>query len=201
MPSVFPSRWLAAPFALALSVVALRAEAREPWVPGATDPSYHLLGGLALGRGLRFNNPYRLRTELGADARSLSLTASYADAFVALTMGDAGAFSHGLALHASFALSGIAQEVLTPAYVLLVRPTPRLGFVGHAGIPIVALPDLNAGFEVAAGGIFYVTASIGVTTSIIGSLFYGAATLDSSRTAIPVLSFEGGLVYEYEVLP
>lgn len=176
---------------------------REPWAPEPllVGSSYHLFAGLAFGRGTRFNNPYRLRTELGSDAQSLSLTATYLDAFVGATVGDAGAFSHGITAHASLALDGVPQEVVTPAYVLLVRPTPRFGLLGRAGIPIVVEPDLNAGFEAAAGGIFYVTASLGVTASLVGSLFYGAATLDSSRATIPVLSLEAGLIYDYEVLP
>jgi hypothetical protein len=199
---VFRSRFAAAALGLASGLLGATARASDPsFAPVAVDPSYHLFGGLALGDGLRFNNPYRLRTELGKDAQSLSLTAAYADAFVAATIGNAGAFSHGLAVHASFALGGITQEVVTPAYVLLVRPTPWFGFLGHVGIPIVVEPDLNAGFEAAAGGIFYVTASFGLTASLVGSLFYGAATLDSSRSTIPVLSLEGGLVYDYEVLP
>jgi hypothetical protein len=199
---VFRSRFVAAVFGLTSCLFGATAKAGDASLaPVVVDPSYHLFGGLALGEGLRFNNPYRLRTELGKDAQSLSLTAAYADAFVAATIGGAGAFSHGLAVHASFALGGITQEVLTPAYVLLVRPTPRLGFLGHVGIPIVIEPDLNAGFEAAAGGIFYVTASFGLTASLVGSLFYGAATLDSSRSTIAILSIEGGLVYDYEVLP
>lgn len=163
--------------------------------------SYHLFGGFSLGRGIRFNNPYRLRTELGHDAESLSLTAPYADLSLGATVGDAGVFSHGITAHVSFALGGVPQEVVTPSYVLFVRPTPRFGLLARVGIPIVVQPDLNAGFEAAAGGIFYVTAAVGVTASLVGSLFYGAATLDSSRTTIPVLSLEGGLIYDFEVLP
>jgi hypothetical protein len=169
--------------------------------PLPVGPSYHLFGGAGLGGGLRFNNPYRLRTELGRNAESLSLTAAYADLFAGATFGGAGPISHGATLHVSVALGGVPQEVITPSYVLFVRPIPRFGLVGRAGLPIVVEPDLNLGFEAAVGGIFYVTASLGVTASLVGSLFYGAATLDSPRTTIPVLSFEGGLIYDYEVLP
>jgi hypothetical protein len=162
---------------------------------------YRLSGGVALGRGIRFNNPYRLQTELGNDAESLSLTATYADVHLGVSFGGTGRFSHGAALHASFALDGVPQEVLTPSYVLLYQAAPRLELVGRAGFPIVVEPDTNVGLEVAAGTVFDLTAALGITASLVGDLFYGAATLDSSKTAIPVVSLELGLRYDYEVLP
>lgn len=179
----------------------LGASAGAADAPLRVGSSYHLMGGLSLGQGVRLDNPYRLRTELGAGPESLSLTAPYADVSVGATVGDAGPISHGVRVDTSVALSGVPQEVITPSYLLLVRPTPRFGLLGRAGIPIVVEPDLNAGFEAAGGGIFYVAAGVGVTAMLVGSLFYGAATLDSSRTTIPVLSLEAGLVYDYEVLP
>jgi hypothetical protein len=169
--------------------------------PIALGSTYHLFGGLALGRGLRFNNPYRLQTELGQDAQSLSLTAPYADLQLGAVIGGAGPVSHGLSIHTSVALAGIPQEVITPSYVWILRPGPRWAVVGRAGIPIVIEPDFNAGLEAAAGGVLYLTAGMGITASVVGSLFYGAATPDTSRTAIPLLSLEAGVVYDYEVLP
>ncbi len=172
-----------------------------PEIPIRLGPAYHLFAGLEVGRGLRFNNPYRLETELGSDARSLSLTATYLDVQVGAVLGGAGPVFHGVALHGSFALDGIRQEVLTPSYVCLVRSTSRFGLLARAGIPIVVRPDFNAGFEIAGGGIVYLTAGIGLTASLVGSLFYGAATLDTPRTAIPLLSFQAGAFYDFEVLP
>ncbi len=116
-------------------------------------------------------------------------------------LGARGALFHGVVIHGSFALDGIAQEVVTPSYLLLVRPDGRWGILGRAGIPIVIEPDANAGFEVSGGGVLYLTAGIGITASLVGSLFFGAATLDSSRPAIPILSLELGALYDYEALP
>ena len=62
-------------------------------------------------------------------------------------------------------------------------------------------PDFNAGFEIAAGGVFFTTAALGVTLDLVGSLFFGAATVETPRTAIPLLSLELGILYDYEVLP
>jgi len=185
--------------ALGMLSAPARAEQFDRLLP--ERPTYHLFAGVSVGRGIRFQNPYRLPTELGSDARSLSLTANYLDLHFGATMGSSGPVSHGVAVYTSIALDGIPQEVVTPNYVLLWRVAPRWAVAGRAGIPIVVEPDLNAGFEVAGEGIFYVTSSVGITFSTVGSLFYGAATLESSRTAIPILSFEGGLIYDFEVLP
>jgi hypothetical protein len=173
-------------------------EASETPLPAKT--TFHLFGGLAIGKGIRFNDPYRLQTELGDSAESLSLTASYLDAYAAATLNMHGKVSQGIALHASFALDGVPQEVLTPSYVLLYRPLPRWGLVGRAGIPIVIEPDASAGFELSGGGVFYLTAALGVTADLVGDLFFGAATPDTPRTTIPIASLQFGVVYDYEVL-
>jgi hypothetical protein len=162
---------------------------------------YHLMGGVAVGRGIRFQNPYRLQTELGSDAQSLSLTATYLDLSVGGLLAGTPTMFHGVTVHASFALDGIAQEVLTPSYLFFKRFDPRWAVLGRAGIPIVLEPDANVGFELAGGGVYYLSAGIGLTASLVGSLFFGAGTLDSSRPAIPILSMEIGVVYDYEVLP
>jgi hypothetical protein len=169
--------------------------------PIPLGPTYHLFSGIAVGRGLRFDNPYRLPTELGSDAQSLSLTANYLDLSFGATVGNGRALSHGMVLHGSFALDGVPQEVVTPSYLLWWRIVPRFATTFRAGIPIVVEPDFNAGFEAAAQGIFWITSAIGVTVSTVGSLFYGAATLDTPRTAIPILSLEAGAIYDFEVLP
>lgn len=162
---------------------------------------FRLFGGFVIGRGLRFNNPYRLQTELGDDAESLSLTATYADVQAGIAFGGSGRVSHGGALHASFALGGVPQQVIAPSYLLLYRLDPRFELCGRAGVPVVLSPQSTIGFEVAGGGIFRLTAALGLTASLVGSLFYGAATLETSRTAIPVASLELGVRYDYEVLP
>ncbi|HVU05305.1 MAG TPA: hypothetical protein VHE30_26335 [Polyangiaceae bacterium] len=182
-----------------VSVLApVRASATPLDRPVNPDTPYHLFAGFGLGRGIRFNNPYRLRTELGSDAESLSLTAPYADVQLGALLGSARPFSHGVSLHASFALEGVPQEVLTPSYQFLYRPVPRWGVTARAGVPIVVEPDLNAGFELAAGGLFFATAGVAVSASLVGSLFYGAATLDTPRTAIPIVSAELAVIYDFE---
>jgi hypothetical protein len=169
--------------------------------PLSVGTPYHLFGGMGIGRGLRFNNPYRLETELGSDAKSVSLSATYWDLNVGAVAELSGIVSHGATLHASFALDGITQQVLTPSYAIFVRLDPRWAVLGRAGIPIVLQPDANAGFEMAGEGLFYLTAGLGISASLVGSLFFGAATLDTPRTTIPLLSAEVGVFYDFEVLP
>lgn len=185
--------------------VAGAEDARKEEPPAALAPvdgSYlHLMGALSLGRGLRFNNPYRLATPLGDDAESLSLTATYLDAAGSVAFGPPDGFQHGASVHFSAALQGVPQEVLTPSYLLIQRLPPRFWLFGRAGLPIVLTPDPNLGYELAAGGVFLVSAGLGVTAELIGDVFYGAATQDQALTVIPILSFQLGAVIDFEVLP
>ena len=154
-----------------------------------------------LGRGLRFNNPFRLSTELGGTAESVSLTAPYLDLSVGFVVGPAAGLAHGGAVHLSTALSGIAQEVVSASYLMSIRLPPRWLVTGRAGMPLVFQPDANLGVEAAASGTFLLTAAIGVGVEIDATLFYGAATGDTPATAIPILSLQAGATFAYEVLP
>jgi hypothetical protein len=191
-------------FALLSLFVLLAPEARANGRTRAPDFERgryaHLFGGLEIGRGLRFNNPYRLETVLGDDAESLSLTATYLDLSAGAAFGPADGLQHGAALHLSFALHGIPQEVLTPSYVAMTRWTP-FRFHARVGTPIVLEPDVNVGGEIAAGAAWLLTAGLGVGLELCASLFYGAATYDRSVTAIPIVSLQGGLAVDYEILP
>jgi hypothetical protein len=166
----------------------------------AAGQAIELFGRAGLGRGLRFNNPFRLRTQLGSDPESLSLTAPYLDLTTGAAFGPPNALLHGGALALSIALEGVPQEVLTPSYVALFGLPPRWVFLGRAGTPIIIQPDANLGFELAAAAAFLVSAGMGVTAELAGSLFYGAATPDVSTTIVPVASFELGLWLSYEIL-
>jgi len=176
-------------------------EAPAPRTALVVPSSYHLFTGIGFGGSLRFNNPYRLRQQLGDTAESISVPPPYFNARIGATIRGAGKLSHGAELDASFGLAGVPQEVLTPSYVAIYHWSPRWAARGRAGIPLVIEPDFNAGFEVAAGGVFFGTATVGFTLDLVGSLFFGAATVDTPRTAIPLLSLEIGVLYDYEVLP
>jgi hypothetical protein len=162
---------------------------------------YHLYAGTSVGRGLRFNNPYRLQTQLGDDAQSLSLTAPYLELSVGALLGDPAGLQHGAGLHAAFALDGIRQEVLTPCYVSTLRLSPRWQLRGRFGIPLVLEPDASAGLELGLGGVFSLSAGLGIVAELVGSLYPGAATLRETETIIPIASLQLGLLLDYEVLP
>jgi hypothetical protein len=161
----------------------------------------HWLGGLYLGRGLRFNNPYRLRRVLGSGPESMSLGATYLDLHVGRTFSPPDSFEHGIALHLSIATDGIRQEVATPSYLLVKRLTPRVLSYARAGFPIVLEPDASVGLEAGLGGAYFFSANLGVGAELDFSLFYGAATVERAVTAIPVASLALGVFFDWEQLP
>jgi hypothetical protein len=169
--------------------------------PRAVSGYRHWIGGLYLGRGLRFNNPYRLSTVLGDDARSLSLTATYLDLHVGRTFSDPGGFEHGVAAHFSIATDGIRQEVLTPSYLLLRRFGPRVTGYARAGAAIVLEPDASVGLEAGLGSAYFFSANLGIGAELDFSLFYGAATIERAVTIIPVTSLAFGVFFDWEELP
>jgi hypothetical protein len=200
---------LAIPISLLAFAAHAPAEVAEPGEPpvapaqpvAAEGPHAHLFGALAIGRGIRFNNPYRLATPLGDSAESLSLTATYLDLSAGATSGPRDGIGHGGVLHLAVALDGIPQEVLTPAYVALHRFAGGFLIYGRAGTPVVLEPDLNLGFELAGGGAWLLTAGLGLTAELSGSLFYGAATHDRAITVIPIVALSVGVFMDYEILP
>jgi hypothetical protein len=172
----------------------------EPSPTARKFGSFGVFATAFVGDGLRFNNPYRLATVLGRDARSLSRTASYADVGAALSLGDPAHAAHGIALRTSIALEGTPQAVLTPSYVLLHR-VGTWGAYARAGIPIVLSPDSTWGVEASAGGVWFLRAGLGVAAELIGDLFYGAGTREVQTPAYPVLSAQAGLWLSWEAMP
>jgi hypothetical protein len=169
-------------------------------LPGDTS-ELRTFGTLALGKGLRFNNPYRLATPIGDSPESVSFTATYVDLGVGAAYGPVDGFQHGGELALGIATDGISQQVLGLSYVLIYPLLDDMLLRGRGGFPIVLGPDANIGFELAAGGAWLFTGGIGATAELTGSLFYGAATLDKTTTAIPMLALELGLWLDYEVFP
>lgn len=193
--------------ALLVALVALsatveaRAEDDESHAPTTRKSGWvDVFATAFVGDGLRFNNPYRLSTVLGSDAQSLSRTAAYADVGGALVLGDPLSLAHGLSLRASFAMEGVQQAVMTPAYLVFHRWGPW-GVYGRAGAAIVLTPDTTWGFEGAAGGVWFPRAGVGIAAELVGDVFYGAGTQDVQVATYPVLSAEGGLWLSWEALP
>jgi hypothetical protein len=182
-------------------VEAAPRRARPAETPRGTDGYQHWLGGVALGKGLRFNNPYRLRRVLGDDAESLSLSATYLDVHVGRTFSPPGGFEHGVVAQLSMATDGIRQEVFTPSYLLVRRFSPRVLTQGRAGVPLVLSPDVTFGLQAGLGAVYFLTASLGVGAQLDFSAFYGAATIERAVTVIPMTSLALGVHFEWERLP
>jgi hypothetical protein len=160
-----------------------------------------ILGTVAFGEGLRFNNPYRLQTQLGDTAESFSLTSGYIDRGLAAAFGPANGLQHGAAVHLSVALSGVGQGSIAPTYFIMHRGASPLLVYGRLGAAILTAPDLNVGGELAGGLAYFFTAKLAFSGEIVGDLFYGAATYEQAYTVYPVLSAQLGLMFEHEFLP
>lgn len=187
--------------ALVLSFLSASASAAEE-DPLATKPGYSQLFVTAMGgTGLRFNNPYRLATPLGKDAESVSRTAGYVDIGFGMTfLGNPLGLQHGATLRTTVAVEGVGQVVMTPSY-LAWRRWRALAAFGRVGIPLVLTPDVTTGVEAGVGGVWFFLAGVGVVAEIVGDVFYGAGTRESSITSYPIVSGQLGFLAAYEVLP
>jgi hypothetical protein len=188
------SVWFLASFA---RVCSARAEG-PPVATGAAPPAstLHALAALSVGRGLRFNNPYRLEQPLGDTAESVSLSATYLDAGLGALFPVTAELEHGAALDALLALDGIAQFGITPSYLVQYALSRRVGLHGRVGIPIVVAPDAALGLEAAIGPHLPIAYGLGLTAELVGSVFFGAATEQRSVTTIPMLSLQLGVAFD-----
>lgn len=162
---------------------------------------FRFVGTLGFGTGFRFNNPYRLSTQLGDTPESVSLTSGYFDMGAALSFGSPNGLQHGASLHLSFALSGVPQQVLTPAYTAVYRGPYRVLAYGRAGPAIILSPDAGVGAELAGAAGYFLTAKVAVYGELVGNLFYGAGTTEVRYAVYPVLSGQIGLMIDHEILP
>src|SRR5258708_7212347 len=122
MPRSVERTVLRVAIAFATVFPASRAFADSPASARSARPTYvRAFGTLGAGVGLRFNDPYRLQHQLGADAQGLSSTAPYFDLGIGATFGDPFGWQHGAVLRWDRSLSGVSQSVITPSYVLLRR--------------------------------------------------------------------------------
>jgi hypothetical protein len=183
---------------LALSDEHLKLFKRLSKPPGGYT---RLMFTTAFGRGLRFNNPYRLEQQLGESAESLSLTASYWDSAVAIAFGAPDGLQHGAAVHLAVALHGVPQQAISGSYMASWRADPLWMLYARTGPVILTAPDPNVGGELAFGGALFFTGALGVTGELVGNLFYGAGTYEVKYSVIPTMSLQLGLIVDIEVLP
>jgi hypothetical protein len=193
------------PAAVALiATVSPPALAEAPSAPaalGGTGTYVHAFTSLGYGLGLRFNNPYRLQTELGDDSDGLSLTSGYLDLGLGAALGNPHGWQHGAVAHLSLATQGVTQEVISLGYLSLLPLGRRLLGMGRFSVPLVIEPDFGGGVELGAGAAYYLAAGLGLSAELVGSVFFGAATWENDPTIWPIVSMQLGVFAEYEVLP
>ena len=177
----------------------LTAELRE--LGRRIDADWHLMGAVELGRGVRFNNPFRLATELGSGPESVSLIAPYADLGLAFSYGPPDSIQHGASVHLSVTMAGVTGVAVAPGYQLTYRG-PR-SFLAYGRIaPIVALaPDLDLGGEIAGGFGWFLTGHLAVAAELVFDTWLGAGTHHVAVATYPVLAGQLGLLVDYELLP
>lgn len=161
----------------------------------------NLFGAMAFGGGFRFNNPYRLHTQLGPTASSVSTTAPYVDFAAAITFGSPNGLQHGGALHTGVSMSGPQQTYLSLTYLAAYRAGKPFLVYGRVGPTMLLSPDVNLGGELAGSFSYFFTGALGLTSELAFDLFYGAATLDKKYSVYPILSGQLGIIVNYEVLP
>jgi hypothetical protein len=169
--------------------------------PHQALPVTRFFGALSVGKGLRFNNPYRLESVLGDDARSVSATATYVDGSAAFAHGPADGLQHGAQLHLGAAVEGVRQPFLSASYLLALRVSDAWLLYGRIGPSFLLAPDPNAGGELALSASWFFTQGLGLTSEIVGNLYYGAATLERQTSVVPIASFQAGIIADYELLP
>ena len=171
--------------------------------PKEESPSgyLNLFATLGFGGGFRFNNPYRLATQLGADAASVSLSPGFVDFSGNMTFGLPTNVQHGGSVHAGAALGGVPQAYMNVSYILDYHRYAAWMFHARIGPTILLSPDINVGGELASGFSWLFTGALGLTGELAFDLFYGAGTLERTYSVVPIVSAQLGVIVDFEVLP
>ncbi len=118
-----------------------------------------------------------------------------------VTFGPPDGLQHGGAVHASIAMTGVPQAVITPTYLMAYRgPRAFLGY-GRLGPSFVLTPDPTLGVEAAGGFAWFFTGKVAVAGEIVADVYYGAGTHDVAVATYPIVSAQLGLLFDQELLP
>jgi hypothetical protein len=69
------------------------------------------------------------------------------------------------------------------------------------GPSVLLGPDPNVGGELGASASWFVSQGLGLTSELVGNLYYGAATLDRQASIVPIVSLQLGVIADVELLP
>lgn len=131
----------------------------------------------------------------------------FIDVFGAIVFGGGEGWRHGVGAGVSVNLSGDgpsgepgvdggAQWVAGPYYLAYIRLGWDFLVAGKLGVPVALTGGLSPGVELAPSLTYFFTAGFGLYLEATASVWFGAAS-----TIHPVVSGEGGIVLDYEVLP
>lgn len=181
--------------ALALAAGASRAAAQDDDRDAAPPP--HAIAALSVGAPLRITR--------NVDFDQEALAPVFVDALLGYTLWTRG-WQHGFGLGASLNMTedggytepvGITdQVVLMPAYLGYHALNDDFTLLGHLGVPIVLGETTTAGAEAALGAGYRWLAGVLAYAELGSDVFIGSGT-----TANVLLSFELGVMLDYEVLP
>lgn len=190
---------------------ALRDSALDPELHGSREedtpaPPLRVVAGVGGGATIRLVRHLDLQQERFAP--------SYLDVYGGVVLPVAGRVQHQVTLGVSANLSGdgsfasgidpFQQWTLTPAYTARVAfpndPVPDWLVFGRVGVPLTVAPDFAWGVGIDLGAAYMLTAGIGVYVEVDYSLYFGAESRDGSLSLHPLLSFEGGVLFDIEVL-
>ena len=117
-----------------------------------------------------------------------------------LNTDDDGSFFNGV--------GGGEQLVLAPTYLFRAQftddPVPDLVLYGHAAFAMAIDTErgnASPGVEVGADAAYMFLAGLGAYAGVTVATYFGAQDRSGSVSVHPVLAFELGLVYDFEVLP
>lgn len=164
------------------------------------DADFRLFASLEFGRGFRFNNPYRLATELGTSAESVSLIAPYGDLGLGFAYGPPDGLQYGAAVHLAAAMAGVSGYAMSYCFQVTYRGPRRFLAYGRVG-PTLNTPEVTGGAEIAGGFGWFVTSYLAVAGELIGDVWWGAGTHQVAVATYPILSAQLGLLVDYELLP
>jgi hypothetical protein len=165
------------------------------------EVDWRFFGSLEFGRGFRFNNPYRLATELGSSAQSASLIAPYGDLGLGFAVGPPDGFQHGASVHLAFAVQGVQQATVAACYQATYRGPQRFLAYGRLGPIVTTGPDFTLGGEVGAGFGWFLTGHLAVAGELVFDVFPGAGTYHVAVATYPILAGQLGVLVDYELLP
>lgn len=180
----------------------------EPAGPDVPSEPLHVLVSAGAGTSLRIVKNLDFQQDLVAPG--------FVDLMGGVLLPGSGTLRHGLVLGVAMNLSGdgsstpelgvdpAQQFVLAPGYMMMLRPSPvpdlLAFFKGSVGFTLS--PDFSPGLELSAGGAFMLFAGVGLYAELAGALYVGAATEPEGPPSYhPIVSIDGGIFIDYEVLP